>query len=234
MFSRRYISTLVQEEEETLGYCAFDVLLTKNVPHILEKIFLSLDYKSFMTCREVSRTWKELLTSESFQMKEKSVYIMELRDCIKRALENPLVQGDTRYLCDVLWFIQLKKYLDLPIAYDHIEKVGKTNFGDPSVHPGPIDLSRLFQDDDPNNDLKEHMISDMDYTTIPKNAWDKLVEIFGLTHGQNPVARKVIVTGMFVKHCKVEVYFMELKFAEMTNVNNIHSAKFSKSATLGG
>ena len=47
--------------------CHFDKLLTKNVPLILEKIFYSLDYDSFKNCMEVSNTWKELLSSESYQ-----------------------------------------------------------------------------------------------------------------------------------------------------------------------
>ena len=203
----------------------FDVLLTKNVPHILEKIFFSLDYKSFITCREVSKLWKELLTSKSFQMKEKSVYIMELRDHIKRAMEKSLVKGDTWYLCDVRWFMQLKKYLN---GGGH-----QANIGDPLSHPGHIDLSGLFQDGNPNAGLREHMIHAMDYVPMPESAWDNLVEIFGLTQGQNPVARKVIERGIHVKRCHVEVYLMELKLAEMTNLNDVHFAKFSRGDTLG-
>ena len=49
--------------------CAFDVLFTKSVPHILEKIFISLDYESFKNCCKVSKAWNKLLTSESFQKK---------------------------------------------------------------------------------------------------------------------------------------------------------------------
>ena len=45
---------------------AFEILFTKNVPHIHEKIFLSLDYESIKSCREVSNAWNEMLTSESF------------------------------------------------------------------------------------------------------------------------------------------------------------------------
>ena len=52
----------------------FDILLTKSVPHILETIFLSLDYKSFKTCMEVTKAWNELLKSKSFQRKAKSVF----------------------------------------------------------------------------------------------------------------------------------------------------------------
>ena len=35
------------ENEGEEGYCAFDKLFTKSVPHILEKIFLFLDFESF-------------------------------------------------------------------------------------------------------------------------------------------------------------------------------------------
>ena len=74
----------------------------------------------------------------------------------------------------------------------------------------------------------------MDYTIMPKSAWDKLVEAFGLTEGQNPVARKVIDSGMFVRHCKIEIYFMELKLAENSTLDDVRSAKFSRNNTFGG
>ena len=54
--------------------CAFKMLFAKNVPHILEKIFLSLDYMSYRTCLDVSRSWHELLTSERLQRRMMSVY----------------------------------------------------------------------------------------------------------------------------------------------------------------
>ena len=36
--------------------CAFNKLFNKSVPHILEKIFLSLDYASFKTCLDLEAT----------------------------------------------------------------------------------------------------------------------------------------------------------------------------------
>ena len=51
------------------GHCAFDLLLSKSVPHVLEKIFFSLDYESFKNCQEVCNGWKKSLTSERFQRK---------------------------------------------------------------------------------------------------------------------------------------------------------------------
>ena len=41
--------------EDVLPESSFDVLLNKNVPHVLEKIFLSLDYASFKSCLQVSQ-----------------------------------------------------------------------------------------------------------------------------------------------------------------------------------
>ena len=65
----------------------------------------------------------------------------ELRDFIKRAMEKSLVKGDTWYLCDVRWFSQLKKYLGLSDAYEVKGGIDPNEVGDPSSHPGHIDLS---------------------------------------------------------------------------------------------
>ena len=59
--------------------CAFNMLTAKSVPHILEKIFFSLDYESFKNCMEVSNAWRSLLTSEQFQWRGKSVFGQEIQ-----------------------------------------------------------------------------------------------------------------------------------------------------------
>ena len=64
---------------ETMGHCAFNILFTKSVPHILEKIFLSLDYESFKNCMEVSKTWRSLLASERIQLMGESMFFEELQ-----------------------------------------------------------------------------------------------------------------------------------------------------------
>ena len=53
----------------TSHHTGFNTLLSKSVPHILEKIFFSVDCKSFDACREVCSTWKELLASDKYQKK---------------------------------------------------------------------------------------------------------------------------------------------------------------------
>ena len=60
--------------------CGIETLFGTHVPHILEKIFLSLDYESFKSCTEVNSVWKEKLTSESLQKKGKSVFREEIME----------------------------------------------------------------------------------------------------------------------------------------------------------
>ena len=78
--------------------CAFNKLLTISVPHILEKIFLSLDYKSFKICKEVSNSWKDLLTSESFKTLGKSVF----REDIERELHEHSYNGNLMAVKSIL------------------------------------------------------------------------------------------------------------------------------------
>ena len=51
----------------------FDALFDKTVPHILQRIFFSLDYNSFMNCYNVCKTWHNLLSSEQYQMKSQEL-----------------------------------------------------------------------------------------------------------------------------------------------------------------
>ena len=75
--------------------CEFDKLLTKHVPHILEKIFLSLDYVSFKVSSEVCHSWHQLLNSESIQKKAKLLYT-EDTSIHERKLCNSSKEGNTK------------------------------------------------------------------------------------------------------------------------------------------
>ena len=59
---------------------AFIKLLTKNVPHIPEQIFFSLDYDTFITCAEVCTTWHMLIKSPRYQKKARSLFRREIRE----------------------------------------------------------------------------------------------------------------------------------------------------------
>ena len=58
--------------------CSFDNLFSKNVLHVLEKIFISLDYRSYKKCLKVNNEWNRVLTSQSFRMKGKLVFHREI------------------------------------------------------------------------------------------------------------------------------------------------------------
>ena len=65
------------------------ILLAKHVPHILERIFFSLDQESFDACREVCSSWNLLLESAPFQRRYDKMLVM------KRELEEQLIDSST-------------------------------------------------------------------------------------------------------------------------------------------
>ena len=71
---------VTMESGEDMDPCAFDKLFTRNVPHILEKIFFSLDYDSFKRCSDVNRTWRELHSSVLYERKSDEMLIEKKKD----------------------------------------------------------------------------------------------------------------------------------------------------------
>uniref|UniRef100_A0AAX7T9C7 Ubiquitin carboxyl-terminal hydrolase n=1 Tax=Astatotilapia calliptera TaxID=8154 RepID=A0AAX7T9C7_ASTCA len=128
------------------------------------------------------------------------------------------------YLIDSRWFKQWKKY----VGFDSWDMY---NVGERSLYPGPIDNSGLFSDHE-TQALKEHLIDELDYVLVPTEAWNKLVSWYGCLEGQRPIVRKVVEHGMFVKHCKVEVYLLELNLCENDNMDNVVTRHFSKADTI--
>ncbi|XP_053318592.1 ubiquitin carboxyl-terminal hydrolase 15 isoform X2 [Spea bombifrons] len=143
---------------------------------------------------------------------------------VSALLKTQLRRGDTWYLIDSRWFKQWKKY----VGFDSWDKY---QMGDQNVYPGPVDNSGLLKDADTQS-LKEHLIDELDYILLPTEGWNKLVSWYTLMENQEPVARKVVEQGMFVKHCKVEVYLTELKLCENGNMSNIVTRRFSKADTI--
>ena len=73
------------DAEDTMNMCAFDKLSKMNVPHILEKIFFSLDLGSFLRCLEVSEGWKDLLISDAFKKRGRTVYRVKISEEVRYA-----------------------------------------------------------------------------------------------------------------------------------------------------
>ncbi|KAI1892726.1 hypothetical protein AGOR_G00136510 [Albula goreensis] len=146
------------------------------------------------------------------------------KQIIGALVKTPLRKGDEWFLIDSRWFKQWKKY----VGFDSWDMY---NVGEQSLYPGPIDNSGLFSDQETQS-LKEHLIDELDYVLMPTEAWLKLVSWYGCLQGQRPVVRKVVEHGMFVKHCKVEVYLLELNLSEHNNMDNVVMRHFSKADTI--
>ncbi|XP_078066018.1 ubiquitin carboxyl-terminal hydrolase 4 isoform X3 [Mustelus asterias] len=143
---------------------------------------------------------------------------------IGNLLKTPLKKGDSWFLIDSRWFKQWKKY----VGFDSWDMY---NVGERGMFPGPIDNSGLFAEVE-SQVLKEHLIDELDYVLVPAEAWNKLVNWYACVVGQEPIVRKVVEHGMFVKHCKVEVYLLELKLCENNNMDNVVTRHFSKADTI--
>ena len=79
---------------------AFEKLFNKSVPHILERIFFSLDYDSFMACRAVSKTWNELLSTEQYRNKSLEMLLMKQMNGAK--LWKLLREGNAREVSELV------------------------------------------------------------------------------------------------------------------------------------
>ena len=66
---------------------AFNKLFKTDVPHILEKVFFSLDYESYKKCHEVCKAWNRLLSSQPNINKARKM-LMENGQKLKKAKEE--------------------------------------------------------------------------------------------------------------------------------------------------
>ena len=69
-----------------LHNCGFEKLLSRNLPHVLQKIFLYLDYESLKACHKVNKAWNSLITSESFQKKARSIFKVGIEQDVERLI----------------------------------------------------------------------------------------------------------------------------------------------------
>ena len=77
-------------------------------------------------------------------------------------------------------------------------------------------------------------MEELDYFLLPEGAWSKLTSWYGLSQNSRPLARKVVEHGMYMKHCKVEVYLLEFKLCVHPNMNNVKNHSFSRADTVDG
>ncbi|KAF6214829.1 hypothetical protein GE061_009572 [Apolygus lucorum] len=132
-------------------------------------------------------------------------------------LQKSLVLGETWYLIDAAWMKSLKLYLgnsEGPGRHSHF-------------HPGPIDNRNLCNSD---NTLKSNLSDGTDYELVPEEAWNKLVEWYGLSGNQTPIARQV--AQLSNKHLIVEVYPVRLRCSTNFSMDPDIFVLFSRTTTL--
>ena len=81
--------------------------------------------------------------------------------------------------------------------------------------------------------LKDHLMEDLDYSLVPEEVWKKFVAWCGIEESSRAIPRKVVEHGLYVKHCKVEVYLVEFKLALHPDVDAFQTKKFSRADTVG-
>ena len=82
---------------KTMSMSAIDTLFNGNFSHILEIIFLPLDYKTFRACCEVSNKWRQCLTSEQFRVHFSNGISDDERELILASMRSD-VKGARRLL----------------------------------------------------------------------------------------------------------------------------------------
>ena len=124
--------------------CHFETLFTKHVPHIIEKIFFSLDYESLHMCLSVSKTWKEAITTESFQRRAKYVFRQDMFETAKKlqaASKNGNLEDVRKLLSLCMWNVSnvRRKYCLLRRMY-HVDPLCEATIG------GHTDVVKLLLD----------------------------------------------------------------------------------------
>ena len=76
-------------------------------------------------------------------------------------------------------------------------------------------------------------MEDLDYSLLPEEVWKKFVSWYGIEESSRPIPRRVVEHGLYVKHCKVEVYLVEFKLALHPDVDTTKAKKFSRADTVG-
>ena len=99
-------------------------------------------------------------------------------------------------------------------------------------------------------------MEELDYSLLPEAAWNKLTAWYGLSQGSRPinryirpsslpglhellvcvcvcVCRKVVEHGLYMKHCKVEVYLLKFKVCLHPKLNEPVNKSFSRADTIG-
>ena len=162
-----------------VNLCHFDTLFNKNVTHILEKIFLTLDYWSFKKCLKVNNEWKVLLKSERFMTEAKSVFKKDISEetlVVWKKLFNAAKRASDHEIRRILQSEMVNPILLLPVAvergYTEVVKLllrfgADPNQSDPEDGKTPLywavmnrdrEIARLLIENGAESPMDEHFL----------------------------------------------------------------------------
>lgn len=139
----------------------------------------------------------------------------EQASIINECLQTRVEKGQTWYLIDQSWIKSFRRYVGL----DEAERYALPKF------PGPVDNAALL--DEFGNDIRIGLVEGLDFVLVPEFAWKLLSSWYGIVKGQQPICRQTIEFGTFVKHCKVEVYLIQLNLCNNFDLSKSVLYKFS-------
>ena len=76
-------------------------------------------------------------------------------------------------------------------------------------------------------------MEELDYSLLPEEAWELLVEWYGLSDGSQPIPRKVVEYGLYMNHLRVEVYLLTFKLFLHPKLTEHICKSFSRANTVG-
>ena len=120
-------------KDELASACSFDFLFYRNFPHILEMIFLSLDYESYKSCAEVSNEWKALLSSERYKSKGKTLFKQETQNKIANNEKAHTILIFPFYYKQINSLLRARKKVNY-YYYCYLPKIQARNKDSPYLH----------------------------------------------------------------------------------------------------
>ncbi|XP_059091834.1 ubiquitin carboxyl-terminal hydrolase 4-like [Tigriopus californicus] len=154
-----------------------------------------------------------------------------LKSQVEKWLKMSMQTGQFWYLVDARWYKAMLQYLKVETRKaDSLESDADVP-EDEADPPGPMDNSAILIDPT-QGELRPQLMENFDYNLVPEDMFEALKSTFGLVMGQTGIRKAVIEHGMFVKHCKVEVYPFDLHLADLDDEENVKKINFSKADTL--
>ena len=114
--------------------------LRKSVPHVLAKIFFSIDYGSYMECHKVNKEWHELLASNRYCREAEKMLNQKRRN---REIFDKLVFDDNDE--EIKYFLSSGVDANFDVIYDELTPIFYTPLVW-SVRKGHIDMVKVLLD----------------------------------------------------------------------------------------